>query len=63
MAVIQSLAKIGGSEAKINLQRIARDENRAIREAVEQALSEIETMEGTTLFQMNVSGEQNDKRN
>lgn len=63
MAVIRSLAKIGGSEAKKSLQRIARDENKAIREAVEQALSEIETMEDMTLFQMNMSGEQDDKRN
>jgi HEAT repeat protein len=63
MAVIQSLAKIGGSEAKKSLQRIARDENIAVREAVQQALTEIETMEDMTLFQMNASGEQDDKRN
>jgi len=63
MAVIQSLAKIGGSEAKKNLQRIARDENKAIREAAAQALSEVETMEDMMLFQMNMCGEQDDKRN
>ncbi|HEX9896909.1 MAG TPA: HEAT repeat domain-containing protein [Dehalococcoidales bacterium] len=63
MMVIQSLGKIGGIEAKKGLQRIARDENRAIREAVEQALSGIETMEDMTLLEMDIPGEQYDKRN
>jgi len=63
LAVIQALSKIGGAEAKKGLQKIALDPGDAIREAVEQALAEIETMEDVTLFEVDVPGDRDDKRN
>jgi HEAT repeat protein len=63
VAVIQSLGKIGGIEAKKELQRLADDQNPAIREAVENALSQIEIMEDMTLIEMDTRGEIDDRRN
>jgi HEAT repeat protein len=63
MAVIQALGKIGGIEAKKALQRLANDQNQAITEAVENALSQIEIMEDMTLMEMDTRGEIDDRRN
>jgi HEAT repeat protein len=62
LASVQALGRIGGMEAKIGLKRIARDPNPAVREAVEQVLTEIATMENMTLMEMDVPGEEDDKR-
>jgi HEAT repeat protein len=63
LAVVQALGKIGGNEAKKGLQKVARDPNDAVSQAVEQALAEIETMENMTLFELDLPGDRDDNRN
>jgi HEAT repeat protein len=63
LAVIQSLGMIGGKEAKRELQKLAATESEAVKEAIAEALSEIETTEEMTLFEMKVPGSYDDKRN
>ena len=63
LAVVQSLGKIGGREAKNGLQKASVKAAPAIKETIEQALAEIETAEEMTLFEMKVPGSYDDKRN
>ena len=52
LAVIQSLGKIGGNEAKLFLQKHAGDPNEAVAEAIETALNEISIVDDMTALEV-----------
>ncbi|MCX6003988.1 MAG: HEAT repeat domain-containing protein [Chloroflexi bacterium] len=54
LATIEALGKIGGNKAKRYLHENSTDSSEAIRDAIEQALAEIELQDDVTLSQMSL---------